>query len=395
MQAETRRACGDADAPHRLELELVTSVAGIRALATDWRALERRVGGPTFFQSYGWCGHVAETLVHHGGRDFLPIVAVGRRDDRVVAIWPLSAHRALGGWVVRTLDDPFGQLAGLLAVETGDALALVEVALGEIERRGLAGAAFLERVPVGGPLHDALVQQGAAAQPGPGAPWIDLAAYASIEELRKSRNRKSMKNLRNARNRLRSAGEKSGLCLRQGADLDGLIRRASHRRRTWLGARGMSSPSFRHPRHLDVLLGGGSWGLDVERIGFELRLDGHPIAEQWGFVHGDRYYAYMSAFDPAYEAYSPGKLHLALVVEQAMSMKLAAMEMLTPASDYKMVWTDASHDLVDMTLVWSRGARLRHEIWHARLRPGLKALYYALPTRLASSIAGMLHTRGD
>jgi CelD/BcsL family acetyltransferase involved in cellulose biosynthesis len=381
-----------ADEAATLEVALVGSIDELRALEGDWRALERASAGPVFFQSFAWCGHVAEVRAAANPDGYRPLVAVGRRAGRIVAVWPLSLQRSLGSWVVRNLDDPFGQFAGVLAGEAEDAGALVSAALAEFARRRLAGSAFIERIEVGDALHRAILAQRPRIVPADAAATLDLAPFPSFAELKKSRNRKSMKNLRNATNRLRAAGTSTTRVLREGAALEALIRRACERRRAWLDARGMSSPAFRLGEHLEILRGGASWGLAAERIGFELTLEGTPIAEQWGFLHCDRYYAYMSAFDPAFEHLSPGKLQLAHVIEEMAALGVAGIEMLTPASDYKRVWSDDTRALVNATLAWSRGARLRHALWDGGVRPALKAAYYALPAGIAGFISGVLHT---
>lgn len=373
------------------EIALVSSLADLRALEPAWRGLEAATDAPAFFQSFAWCGHLAEVRSTESPDAYRPLVAVARRRGEVVALWPLSLQRSLGSWIVRNLDDPFGQFAGVLARDASEAEALVASALAEIARQRLSGSAFIERILVGSPLHRAMLRHRPRLAPGDAAVALDLAPFASFEDLKRSRNRKSMKNLRNATNRLNAAGACTRHVHREGRELDRLIARASQRRREWLDARGMSSPAFRLAEHAQVLHGGADWGLDAERIGFELNLDGQPIADQWGFLHRDRYYAYMSAFDPAFEHLSPGKLQLAQVVEEAMTLGIGGIEMLTPASDYKLVWTDGTRELVNATLAWSGGARLRHAIWDGGIRPALKAAYYALPASVSGLIAGLLH----
>lgn len=378
-------------AEEALEITLLSARADLQALEPAWRALEAATDAPTFFQSFAWCGHVAEVRASANPDGYRPLVAVARRHGEVVALWPLSLQRSLGSWVVRNLDDPFGQFAGVLARDAGDAEALVAGALATIARQRLSGSAFIERILVGSPLHQAMLPHRPRLAPADAAVALDLAPFASFEDLKRSRNRKSMKNLRNATNRLNAAGVCARRLHREGPELDALIARASQRRRAWLDARGMSSPAFRLAEHARILHGGADWGLAAERIGFELTLDGVSIAGQWGFLHRGRYYAYMSAFDPAFEHLSPGKLQLAQAIEGAMALGVVGVEMLTPASDYKLVWSDRTRQLVNATLAWSSGARLRHAIWDGGIRPAMKAAYYALPASVSGFIAGLLH----
>ena len=53
--------------------------------------------------------------------------------------------------------------------------------------------------------------------------------------------------------------------------------------------------------------------------------------------------------------------------------------MLTPASDYKMVWTDTVRPLLDMAMPLSARGRMHDRVWERTVRPMIKAVFYALP----------------
>jgi CelD/BcsL family acetyltransferase involved in cellulose biosynthesis len=188
-----------------------------------------------------------------------------------------------------------------------------------------------------------------------GSPVVDTAAFTDFNALKSSRNKKTMKNLRNSINRLTKAGEHSHTAAIGGAGVAPIVAATLRRRMAWMESRGLTAPQFRSAAHEAILVGGESWGLDKMRAGFELQSNGQPIAHQWGFVHQGRYYAYMSATDPSAVLLSPGRLHLAYVIDDAMRHGIRAVEMLTPASDYKMVWTAAGYGFA--AIVFGTSAR--------------------------------------
>jgi CelD/BcsL family acetyltransferase involved in cellulose biosynthesis len=366
----------------RMRVQLITSAAEFAPLKDAWLALEAQSGDPCVFQSYAWCGHVAETLTRWLGQRYQPLVAVGWHNGQAAAILPLSRQKRSGVWQLCTLDDPFGQFAGLLAQDDASALAVVGEVLRLVRQQRGADLLRLDRVVAGSRLETALRANGASVRGEIGAPVLDLRPWPDFEALKGSRNKKTMKNLRNATNRLGKAGVNENRFSTDPAGVESIIEATLQRRTAWLNAHGLTSPQFRSPAHQDIIMGGHAWGLERFRVGFELDLDGLPIALQWGFAHNKHYYAYMSATDPASQHLNSGRLHLANVIRQAQREGFEAIEMLTPASDYKMVWTDTIRTVRDYAVPLSRRGSLHDLLWQRTLRPIAKACFYALPKGL-------------
>lgn len=375
-----------ADISGGLVMHLVTSSAEFASLKPAWLGLEAQSADPCFFQCYAWCGHVAEVLERTFASDYMAIITVAYRDGVPVALLPLSRQKRTGIWQLRTLDDPFGQIAGMVYRNRGDAEALVAKTLDLLRERKLVDVVHIDRVLAGSPLEVVLRQRGASVRGEVGSPVIDTAGFADISALKSSRNKKTMKNLRNSINRLTKAGDHAHTAALGGKSVAPIVAATLRRRTAWMEARGITAPQFRSPAHDAILVGGEAWGLDAIRAGFELQSNGQPIAHQWGFVHQGRYYAYMSATDPTAALLSPGRLHLAFVIEDAMRQGVRAVEMLTPASDYKMVWTDTARTLHDVVLPLSFKGRMQDLIWGRFVRPMMKGLFYALPSGLRRRI---------
>jgi CelD/BcsL family acetyltransferase involved in cellulose biosynthesis len=145
------------------------------------------------------------------------------------------------------------------------------------------------------------------------------------------------------------------------------------------------------PGFTEAVTTSGSFGLAGKRLAFDLTLNGNSIAQQIGFVHGGRYYAYISGMDWNFQDLGPGRIHLAKVIEEIHNRGLARAELLTPASDYKMVWTDDRHHLADMAIALSSAGRIKQTMWDRGLRPLIKSAYYATPASVRRMLAGRTH----
>src|SRR5262245_24326598 len=86
-------------------IELVRSVAGMRALETEWRALEDAGAASfNFFQSFDWNMRWVDRIA--AARDRIVIV-VGRDHGRAVMIWPLMITRTGPVRILTWLGEPF------------------------------------------------------------------------------------------------------------------------------------------------------------------------------------------------------------------------------------------------------------------------------------------------
>jgi CelD/BcsL family acetyltransferase involved in cellulose biosynthesis len=121
-----------------------------------------------------------------------------------------------------------------------------------------------------------------------------------------------------------------------------------------------------------------------------LTLDGRPIAEQWGFVFNNRYYAYVATWTPEFEEASPGKLHLEEVIRCCHERGVRVADFLMPAARYKFTWTDQAMPVADYALPLTLFGQLQSSLWSAGLRPALKGLALRLPAALRSRAARTL-----
>ena len=78
-----------------------------------------------------------------------------------------------------------------------------------------------------------------------------------------------------------------------------------------------------------------------------LESDGRAISWHLGFLHKARFYYYIPVFESEMATYSPGKVHLAMLVEEAIKQKLEVFDLMLGAEDYKLKWANGSVDLYE------------------------------------------------
>ena len=136
---------------------------------------------------------------------------------------------------------------------------------------------------------------------------------------------------------------------------------------------------------------GARGGLDL--IVCALSLDDKMIAIQWGFVHAGRYYAYLSSRDPAFEAYSVGRIHLQHVLQACHERGIGAIDLMVPAVPYKTTWSDAADSMVDLVWPWTLRGYLTIDLYARHLRPLLKAAAQGMPKGLRQAVYARLNAR--
>jgi len=97
-----------------------------------------------------------------------------------------------------------------------------------------------------------------------------------------------------------------------------------------------------------------------------LECDGRPISWHIGFVHKLRFYWYVPSYDSEMSRYSPGQIHLAKLINEALSQGVEAFDFLRGEERYKLEWTAESVGLYECRLLMP-GVR-------PRLRSGFRAL---------------------
>lgn len=375
---------------HLLTVESVTFVqdlAGVLGLADDWRRLEGLQHGrdAVFFQSHKWVAHVARVR-SAADPGFRILVVAGMAGGVMRVVWPLALIRRAGIVEAVMLDDGFGQFGGLLAEPGVDVPAFVRTALGALQR--IADGIRIAQLPKTSPLWLGLVAGGANIVASQASVVVDFAPHASFDAFNHAMSSKVRKILRNARNRLERAHPLVAGSGSDAAPVAEALRYAFAERVNWMRRHGRFTTAFHDPVFRRLLEEATAAGLPC--LGFCLKSGDIVISAHFGFFHDGRYYAYLSALNPAFEAFSAGRLHLGMVIEDCFGRGLTGLELMPPASRYKLEWNGTTRDLDTLSLALS----LRGFFLHLVLDRGLPALRRAsrlVPEALRRPLVNLLN----
>jgi CelD/BcsL family acetyltransferase involved in cellulose biosynthesis len=128
----------------------------------------------------------------------------------------------------------------------------------------------------------------------------------------------------------------------------------------------------------------------IDLIGFSLGTKDAEISTHWGFVYAGRYYWYMSGMKSGFDEFSPGLLHLGMIIETCIDRGLEALELMPPASRYKLEWSDKVKELNTMALAFNLKTRAMFLLRNG-LVPAAKRLSRMLPESLRRSLIRRLN----
>ncbi|MEM1306359.1 MAG: GNAT family N-acetyltransferase [Pseudomonadota bacterium] len=397
-------SCDVAPVAGALQVRVIDKHDAATALAPAWGRLAREASAPAFFQSPEWCLYVwaARMQVEDAPRVRPSLIAVFD-GTRLVALLPIVLRRAFGCTIAEDLTEPFGQYSDALIDRQVDRHAALDLMWDAI--KGLDVDALMFRKV----RADATIAPWLGAEARPfgecrHAPFVDLGAFESLANYRKTITSKTRKNLRNYRNRLGRDGTLTFETLTGTTERAELTRRCLALRAMWLAQSGLSSMAFQHPAFTRIVAGlaDGAPGAPQLRV---TRLRHAPndgpaadIAMQWGFVYAGRYYAFMSAKNAAYDAYSPGRLHLEDIIASCADTGIGVVDFLVPDMPYKATWATGRMTVQGYAMPVTVRGRAVVDGWHGMVRPALKHAFYQLPSpmrRLATGLDLRMNTRNS
>ncbi|HHN72873.1 MAG TPA: GNAT family N-acetyltransferase, partial [Thermopetrobacter sp.] len=197
-------------------------------------------------------------------------------------------------------------------------------------------------------------------------------------------------------NRMRRAGEVRFHVHDDPRRIAGLIDIALAWKRDWLANRGIADGLPERAFFARLLKslprrdrsGGTRW------LMAELTFDGRPVALDFGALRGDVFHAYLSAYDAALSAHSPGKVALWLMMQWCMERGLSSYDMLANPAPYKEDWANARRPLLHLVHPVTLAGQA-YALWAARLREVAQHCYEALPEGLRGTLSAPLRRLRD
>lgn len=361
------------------------SVEGFLALEADWRRLEAETQTPCLFQSWDWCDNYIRHTIDMQQPLRLRILTL-RHGPALVALLPLCVQTNKTARVVTGLTEPFQQYTEMLLAPGVEARSAFEAMLRSL-RDTDADYLHFGQVRADSNLHRALDGVVAPSGEADAAPFVEIGAHPDFEAYHRTVNAKTRKNMRNARNRLEREAPLRHAVATGGEELARVIDRSFEGREAWLERQGLTSRAFRDK----------SFGAFLDRfkhpsrtrigtVGFCLRHGDKVVADQWGFLHKGRYYAFIASWNLDYEEASPGKLHLGEILASCHALKVRTADFLIPAARYKFTWAKEAMPVADYVVPLSWRGRLHNALWLNLLRPLAKKAVYRIPSNLRARI---------
>jgi CelD/BcsL family acetyltransferase involved in cellulose biosynthesis len=363
------------------EADAVTTRDSIETIAGEWLALEQSASGATLFQSLGWARAVFDFEATRRNAEFAPVIATLREHGRLVALLPLERVRGRLRSALMPLGGAFPQYADFLVDPAVDARAALAALLRAAAASRPADMVTFLKVRADSNLACALPRNAVSTGALEGAPHVDLAAHADFETYFKTLKPKTRKNMRNARNRLEREGTLIHHVAASREETRRIIARTLAGRAGRLRDQGLTSRAFTDPDFARFCASLADRP-DIDLLAMSLHHKDEPIAEQWGFVHQGRYYAFVASRDFDQSDESPGKLHLKEVIETCYGYGLATADLLVPTMPYKLTWASGATPVSDHAVPLTLKGRIGIALWDRRLRPWAKRLVLSLPKRL-------------
>ncbi len=327
--------------PDQLDVEIITTRSGLRALGPEWDGLPAPVAAPCPTTDHAFAEAWFDTL----GRLHQPYVVAARRAGRLIGVVPLAFHdgrRRDGGRQVSLAGSrrpPMTDMADV-KVAPGEEIALAEAMIGALE--GAAGAwdtFYLGNVAA----QSRTVAAAIGLMEGRGWPVVTRARSAMVmetdgewEHFRRGLGRTVRTMPRKLRGLERRGavrfepgltGEEGGAALEQMMDLY---------RRRWGAGNWLEDPAYRELlRRMRA-----AHDPDGARVA-GLWVDDHPLAFQLIFRQGVRDQSLLVAADrsPEWSRQSPGMMLDYLLAERAFTDGTTEVHLLHTVLPSKLVWT--------------------------------------------------------
>jgi len=236
-------------APRICTFEIVTGRAGFDALETEWNDLFWRAGhSAQVFQTFNWNWHWCNHYFAASAGELAPSLAIvtGRRNGRLVMIWPLVSERVAGLSHLAWMGDPVSQYGDVL-IEP-EAIPFLGDAWVFITRELKPDLVRLRKVRDDAAIAALLNDLNAISSERHDAPYLDLASAPDFATFERRYSPRSRRNRRRLFRRLQELGPATFERCREGPRARELAVEAIDLKREWLKERGLVSPALADPR---------------------------------------------------------------------------------------------------------------------------------------------------
>lgn len=390
--APSRSAAPDRAAVNGLELAVITTREAFDALESEWNDLFARAGrSAQLFQAFNWNWHWANHFLGTAGSRVRLAVVTGRRDGRLVMVWPLVQERSAGLRVLAWMGEPVTQYGDVLIEDGPFQSAILRDAWRYIVKTLKPDLARLNKIRADAAIAPLIIELGAISTQRLEAPYLNLASAPTFAQYAERYPTKARKNRRRLARRLDEHGATAFRTLLEGPEASLIAAHAIALKRVWLQEKGLVSPALKDPRTLNFFVGAAG---DTERptkIRVAVLMAGDAIAAvEIGFACGDRMAIHIMAYDLAFDKAAAGILLLEHMIEQSLASGVATYDLMAPGDGYKKEWADGAVQVDDFAVPLTALGTIFARGYLGFARPRLKAAIAKIPLSTRKALSNRL-----
>lgn len=366
--------------------ELIDSVAGMEALADEWRTLHRLSRTATAFQNFDLLHAWArEYAVDAGGSHTLQILALRGETGDLFGILPFSRTSTMGGTVLGWMGDPIIQYGDMLlhpSAPITQAKSVMGNALSKID----ASAIQLPKVRTDSTIAKVINLTKHQIGAGDETAIMGLRDAGCIDGVIANFSKSTRKGIGRRRRRLEEAeGTITHRIIEAGPDAHQCVVEAIDWKKAWLDANDMTSRLFSDDvglATLQTLSTNPQSGMVIA----QMLAGGTPVAAEVGFEKEGVWCAFIGAFNPDYEKYSVGQIQMIETMHALQERGVHSYDLLAPMSNYKRPWASETVGVSDYTIPLTVHGYLYSTIVVGQLKPALKSLAENGPSVIKKAI---------
>jgi CelD/BcsL family acetyltransferase involved in cellulose biosynthesis len=370
-----------------LEIILVTERAAFEALEGDWNALFERAGRPAqVFQTFNWNWHWARHYLSdaEGGIDGLKLsIVTGRRDGRLIMVWPLVSQRVRGITQIFWMGEPVSQYGDVVIDDVPDAKDVMRAGWEFLVQHAKGDIVRLRRIRADAAIAPLMAEIGATISDRQAAPYLDLASAKSFADYEQRYSPRARRNRRRLARRLDEQGKIKFERHKGGAEARALAVKALELKSAWLKDRGLVSHAIADERMARFFADAAEGAThSTNCIVAALTSDSEPAALEVSFTCKGRLAMHVIVFNLKYEKAGAGVLLLEQSIRDGYDDGLQVYDMLAPGDNYKLDWSDATEEVLDYVKPLSLVGHAYGRIYLGFVRTRLKSAISAMPQSL-------------
>lgn len=370
-----------------IDFALVTDRADFDALETDWNDLFDRAGRPTqVFQTYNWNWHWANHYLSGapGGIDGLKLsVITGRRDGKLIMIWPLVAERVRGITQIFWMGEPVSQYGDVIVDDVADAADVMRAGWAFLSDHAKGDVVRLRRVRSDAAVAPLMDEIGARITDRQKAPYLDLASAPSFAKYEERFSGHTRRNRRRLARRLEEHGPMVFERHAGGPEASALAVKALELKSEWLRHRGLVSHAISDARMARFFAAAASGESKTTNcVVSVLKSNGEPAALEVSFTCKGRLAMHVIVYSLKFEKSGAGVLLMEQSLREGYPDNIGVYDMLAPGDPYKLDWADGTSDVYDWVKPLSLAGFTYSRLYLGLLRTRAKHAISAMPQSL-------------